>query len=82
MSSSSSSSLYAVCCLWSLLAFVSGAHGVDPTAVRKLADGIPDLVESAVRYYLSSDVDAAVDVNLMLGVSIMRGNRTAVNKEV
>jgi len=42
--------------------------------VRDVENGILDLVESTVRYYLRSDVpNDNVDLNLMLGVSIMKG---------
>ena len=42
--------------------------------VRDLENRILDLVESPIRYYLRSDVDNNnVDLNLMLGVSIMKG---------
>jgi len=45
-----------------------------PGALRAMENGILDLVESFIRYYLLPDVDAAaVDVNLMLGASILKG---------
>jgi len=43
-------------------------------AVRNLENRILDLVESTIRYYLRSDIDNDdVDLNLMLGVSMMKG---------
>ncbi|KAE9542805.1 hypothetical protein AGLY_002716 [Aphis glycines] len=44
------------------------------STVRDLENRILDLIESSIRYYLRSDVDDDdVDLNLMLGVSIMKG---------
>jgi len=44
------------------------------SAVRDLENKILDLVESTIQYYLRPDVDNDnVDLNLMLGVSIMKG---------
>jgi len=42
--------------------------------VRNLENRILDFIESSIGYYLRSDVDNDdVDLNLMLGVSIMKG---------
>lgn len=44
------------------------------STARDLENRILDVIESPIRYYLRSDVDHHdVDLNLMLGVSIMKG---------
>lgn len=44
------------------------------STARDLENRILDLIESSIRYYLRSDVGYdEVDLNLMLGVSIMKG---------
>lgn len=63
-------SLYVVC----LLLIFSPIKGIknELSTLRGLENRILDLIEQPIQYYLNSNIDN-VDVNFMLGVSIMRG---------
>lgn len=65
-------SSYTVCLVLLFFTVVSGGVNNELSALRGQQNGILDLIELPIRYYLNEKVHAE-DLNLMLGISIMKG---------
>lgn len=65
-------SSYTICLVLLFFTVVSGGVNNELSALRGQQNGILDLIELPIRYYLNEKVHAE-DLNFMLGISIMKG---------